>query len=280
MTTARRWLITGVSGGFGRTLAEAALARGDSVAGTLRRDGDVAAFEALAPGRAHAVLLDVTDRARIRPAVEHAVDALGGLDILVNNAGYGLVGALEELDEDQIDAVIETNLFGTLYTTRAALPGLRKNRGMIVNLSSMAGLVGIAGLSSYCAAKHGVEGLSESLRTELAPLGIRIMLVEPGAFRTRFLAGSIHMPRNPMPLYDGTPAGRTRTGIAAHGGKERGDPAKAVAAILKAIDAPEPPLRLVLGPDAWHWLQAKLDALRTNIDTWKDTTLGTDFTNG
>jgi NAD(P)-dependent dehydrogenase (short-subunit alcohol dehydrogenase family) len=273
----RRWMITGVSSGFGRLLAEAVLARGDSVAGTLRQASQAASFEALAPGRAHAVILDVTERARIAPAVAEAVARLGGIDVLVNNAGYGLVGAIEELEEDQIDAVLETNLHGTLYVTRAALPALRESRGTIVNLSSMAGLVGLPGVGSYCAAKFGVEGLSEALRAELAPLGVRIMLVEPGSFRTAFAHGSIRIARTPMPLYEDTPAGKSRNNIRRYHGHERGDPAKAIAAILKALDAPEPPFRLVLGPDALAAVRAKIADLQANLAAWEATTLSTDY---
>jgi NAD(P)-dependent dehydrogenase (short-subunit alcohol dehydrogenase family) len=274
---ARRWLITGVSGGFGRLLAEAALARGDSVAGTLRRSEQIAEFEALAPGKAHAVLLDVTDRPRIATAVADAEARLGGIDVLVNNAGYGLIGALEELDDDEIDRAIATNLHGTIYTTRAALPALRASKGHILNLSSMAGLVGIPGLSIYCAAKHAVEGLSESLARELGPFGIRITLIEPGAFRTGFISGSEHVARLPLALYDETPAGRTRASMSQYGGHEPGDPTKAVAAMLQVVDSPEPPLRLVLGNDALTWAQGKLAAVGANIAAWQAVTQSTDF---
>jgi NAD(P)-dependent dehydrogenase (short-subunit alcohol dehydrogenase family) len=278
MGTQKNWLITGVSGGFGRLLAEAALARGDSVAGTLRQAGQAAEFEALAPGRAKAVLLDVTERSRIKPAVAEAVAALASIDILVNNAGYGLIGALEELDEDQIDAVIETNLFGTLYTIRAALPALRDSRGMIVNLSSTAGLTGIPGASTYCAAKHAVEGLTESLQRELAPFGVRTLLIEPGAFQTSFATSSIRLPRATMKLYDDTPAGMARSYMAGGNVAMRGDPQKAVAGMLKAIDSQNPPFRLLLGPDAYEQVQKKLGRFQTDIEAWKETTLGTDLT--
>jgi NAD(P)-dependent dehydrogenase (short-subunit alcohol dehydrogenase family) len=278
--SAKRWLITGVSGGFGRLLAEAALARGDSVAGTLRQASQIADFEALASGRAKGVLLDVTARARIAPAVAEAEAALGGIDILVNNAGYGLIGALEELTEDEIDDVIETNLFGTIYTTRAALPALRQNRGLIVNLSSLAGLIGIAGASAYCAAKHAVEGLTESLSLELAPFGIRTLLVEPGAFNTSFASSSIRVPGAPLQVYDRTPAGFARQYVAGGHVAMRGDPQKAVTAMLKAIDEPNPPLRLLLGPDASEQFHAKLVRQQAEIEAWKETTLGTDLTNG
>lgn len=275
---ARRWLITGVSGGFGRLLAEAALERGDNVVGTMRRADHVAEFEALAPGRGHGVLLDVTDRPRVAPAVAEAVEKLGGIDILVNNAGYGLAGALEELADDEIDRAIETNLHGTIYTTRAAIPALRASKGHIVNFSSMAGMVGIPGMSIYCAAKHAVEGLSESLSQELGAFGVKVTLIEPGAFRTNFASGSQHIARAPLAEYDDTPAGMSRNGMSTYGGSEPGDPNKAIAAILNVIDSPEPPLRLLLGNDAWTWVHRKLEGVNKNIVAWEDVTRSTDFT--
>jgi len=275
MSNVKRWLITGVSGGFGRHLVEAALARGDHVVGTVRQPGQVAEIEALAPGRAHAVLLDVTDRRRIPLAVAKAVERLGGLDILVNNAGYGLSGAIEELQEDEIDHVLETNLGGPIHVTRAALPALRASAGRIVNISSLAGMVGFAGLASYCAAKFAVEGLSLALRQELAPFGVGVMLVEPGSFRTGFAAVSKRHARAPLAVYDGTPAGDSRDGLTGLAGRERGDPAKAATAILRAIDAEVPPMHLILGDDALGLIRAHRARVDEEIATWKETTLGT-----
>jgi NAD(P)-dependent dehydrogenase (short-subunit alcohol dehydrogenase family) len=277
MKESRRWFITGVSSGFGRLLAEAALKRGDSVVGTLRQAEQGAAFEALAPGRAHAILLDVTDRRRIPAAVEEGVGKLGGIDVLVNNAGYGLAGALEELHEDEIDHAIDTNLNGTIYVTKAALPALRASRGQILNFSSLAGMVGLPGMAAYCAAKHAVEGFSESLASELQPFGITVTLIEPGGFRTNFFKGSERIARQPMSIYDGTPGGMTRAGLSGAGDLMPGDPARAVEAILLAIDAEEPPLRLVLGSDALAGVQAKLDRLSANLAAWEHVTLSTAF---
>ncbi len=276
----QHWLITGVSGGFGRLLAEAALAQGDSVAGTLRRPEQIAEFEALAPGRAHAVLLDVTDRKRVEPAVQEAVNRLGRLDVLVNNAGYGLFGALEELDDEEIDRAIATNLHGTIYTTRAAIPALRESRGRILNLSSMAGLVGLPGVSIYCAAKHAVEGLSESLAHELSAFGIKVTLIEPGAFRTNFGLGSERIARRSLGLYAGTPAGKMRQGMKTYGGKEPGDPRKAVAAMLSVVDSVDPPLRLLLGSDARKEVRLKLERQEKDFSKWDYVTTSTDFEQG
>lgn len=277
MNENKRWFITGVSSGFGRLLAEAALARGDSVVGTLRNAEQAGAFEALAAGRAHAVLLDVTDRRRIPAAVAEGVAKLGGIDILVNNAGYGLAGTLEELEEDEIDHAIETNLSGTIYVTKAALPALRESRGHIVNFSSMAGLVGLPGMSPYCAAKHAVEGFSESLSQELAPFGIKVTLIEPGGFRTNFFTGSERIARSPLAIYDATPGGMTRSLLSGADISVPGDPAKAVAAILLTVDAEEPPLRLVLGEDALSRVRAKLQSMSDDLSRWEHVTLSTAF---
>lgn len=276
----KRWFVTGVSGGFGRLLAQAALARGDTVTGTLRREDQRDAFETLAPGRAHGVLLDVTDRSAIPVAVDEGVARMGGLDVLVNNAGYGLVGALEELLDDEIDHCIETNLLGTVYATRAALPALRTSGGRILNLSSMAGLIGLPGMSIYCAAKHAVEGLSESLAIELAPFGIRVILVEPGAFRTSFASGSERQGRNTLAQYENTPAGGVRKTFLTYGGSERGDPAKAVDAMIGVVDSPNPPLRLILGNDALQAAQGKLAAVGENLAAWSHVSRSTDFATG
>lgn len=277
MSDNKRWFITGVSSGFGRLLAEAALKRGDHVVGTLRSAEQIDDFKALAPGRAHAVLLDVTDRKRIPVAVEEGVAKLGGVDILVNNAGYGLAGTLEELEEDEIDHAIETNLIGTIYVTKAALPALRESKGRILNFSSMAGLVGLPGMTAYCAAKHGIEGFSEALSAELQPFGIAVTIVEPGGFRTNFFKGSEKIARTPLSIYDSTPGGMTRSGLSGAGEMMPGDPAKAVTAILVAVDAELPPLRLVLGGDALTGIRQKMNNVSANLDAWEQVTLSTSF---
>jgi len=276
----KRWFITGVSSGFGRLLAETALARGDSVVGTLRNPEQAEAFTALAPGRAHAIMLDVTDRNRISAAVNEGVTKLGGLDILVNNAGYGLAGVLEEMQDDEIDHAVETNLMGTIYVTRAALPALRESKGHIINFSSMAGMIGLPGMATYCAAKHGVEGFSEALSIEMAPFGVRVTVVEPGGFRTNFFKGSERIARKPLAIYDETPGGMTRSGLSGAGDYMPGNPEKAVQAIMKAIEAPTPPLRLVLGADALGSIRSKLDGVIANLSEWENVTLSTGFDAG
>jgi NAD(P)-dependent dehydrogenase (short-subunit alcohol dehydrogenase family) len=261
----KTWLITGVSSGFGRLLAQAALERGDAVAGTLRQQEQISEFEALAPGRAHGILLDVTDRAAIGPAVATAIERLGGgLDILVNNAGFGMVGALEELDEDQIDDVFDTNLFGTIFVTRAALPALRASHGSLINISSAVGYYGMAASSTYCSAKFAVEGLTESLQGELAAFGVRVMLVEPGFFITNFAKTSLKIVRNPMAVYDDTPAGKVRQGKSDFPFTPN-QPAKLVEIVMATLARDELPLRLVIGLDAMGMLQHKIASYQETL---------------
>lgn len=271
------WFITGVSSGLGRSLAEAILARGDKVVGTVRNTGQIAAFERLAPDRAFGVLLDVTDAAAVPQAVELALARAGGIDVLVNNAGYGLFGALEEVSDAEARQLFDTNFYGTVNTICAVLPHFRqRGSGQIVNLSSVAGLIGIAGCSVYCASKHAVEGLSESLARELKPFGVHVMLVEPGGFRTNFAGGSMRWSKAVSPAYADT-VGKMRQFMSSYHGTQTGDPAKAAAAIIRAVLADEPPLRLALGPDAVDVVRNKLACLQVNLDAWLDTSNATDF---
>jgi NAD(P)-dependent dehydrogenase (short-subunit alcohol dehydrogenase family) len=271
------WLITGVSSGFGRSLAEAVLARGDTVVGTVRNDAQIAPFESLAPGRAHGVLLDVTDTAAVPRAVAQALERAGAIDVLVNNAGYGLFGALEEVSDAQARQLFDTNVFGTVNAIRAVLPHFReRNRGHIVNFSSVAGVIGIAGCSFYCASKHAIEGLSESLAQELHPFGIGVTLVEPGGFRTNFAGGSLKWSENEMPDYSET-VGKMRRYMSSYHGTQTGDPAKAAEAIVRAVSADAPPLRLPLGPDAVDVVRKKLASVQHNLETWLEVSSSTNF---
>ena len=279
-TAARIWLITGVSSGFGQELARAILARGDTVVGTLRRKEQAAAFEALAPGRAHARLLDVTDSAAIPPLVAAVERDIGPIDVLVNNAGYGLGGAVEELDDGECRHVMETNFFGTLNLIKAVLPSMRKRRsGHIINFSSMAGIVGFPGFGLYNASKFAVSGLTEALAGELAPFGIRATVVEPGGFRTNFAGGSLAIARNPMPEYAETAAARPRVMKEHYHGTQRGDPAKAAAAVIAIVDAANPPVHLLLGPDAVAAARGKLERFGAEITAWEVLSNSTDFSN-
>ena len=275
-TPTRHWFITGVSSGFGRELARAALVRGDVVVGTVRQPAQADNFEELAPGRAHAVVLDVTHGADIEPAVQRTLARVGHVDVLVNNAGYGLFGAVEEVSDAEARAVMETNFFGPLAITRALLPHLReRGTGHIFNVSSVAGVIGFPGGGLYSASKFALEGLTEALSAELAAFGIRVTLVEPGGFRTSFSGGSLRMAARVIDGYAETPAAKTRASMNRYAGHEPGDPAKAALAILAALDAPQPPLRLVLGADAVGMVRLAFGAVLAQVDEWEPVSIAT-----
>ena len=274
----RAWLITGVSSGLGRALAEAALSRGEVVIGTLRKREQTTEFEALAPGRAHSMLLDVTDKSRVRDAVTHAIQSAGGVDVVVNNAGYGLSGAAEEVSDAEIRQQMETNFFGLVAVTQAALPFMRaQKRGHIVNISSVAGYKGILGMSIYSASKFAVEGFSEGLAAEVGHLGIKVTIVEPGAFRTRW-ASNEAIVRSARVIKEYAPtAGVVREGLARMHGHQENDPAKGAQAIIAAVDSQQPPLRLPLGADSVQYLRDKLTGMAQELAAWEAVAVATRF---
>jgi len=276
----RVWFITGASTGFGRLLAEQVLAAGGSVVATARKPDQIADLQQKYPNTALSLALDVAEESEIDAAVDAAIEKFGRIDVLVNNAGYGLAGAIEEATESEYMPVFETNVFGLIRVTRALLPHLRAQRsGHIVNLSSIGGLIGSPGWGYYNASKFAVEGFSEALAAELAPLGIHVTIVEPGPFRTDFLGRSGVEAQQRIADYDET-AGKTRQYFHDQAGKQPGDPAKAVAAIIAAVEAPNPPQHLVLGKLAFTRMSARLDAWKQELDTWKDTSIGADFPEG
>jgi NAD(P)-dependent dehydrogenase (short-subunit alcohol dehydrogenase family) len=280
ITTSRTWFITGASTGFGRILAEEVLKAGGKVIATARQLDKVADLEEKHPGKAKAFALDVTDAAQIHSVVAQTVTSFGPVDVLVNNAGYGLAGAVEEVTEDEFMPMFETNVFGLMRVTREFLPHFRKRgSGSIVNLSSIGGLVGLPGWGYYNASKFAVEGFSEALATEVAPLGIHVTIVEPGPFRTDFLGRSGVEAKERIADYDAT-AGKTREYFHEQAGKQRGDPLRAVHAIIQAVESPQPPLHLLLGGLALQRMRGKLDQWKTNIETWESTTVGADFPEG
>ncbi|HWF00128.1 MAG TPA: oxidoreductase [Caulobacteraceae bacterium] len=257
-----RWLITGVSSGLGRALAQAALERGDAVAGTFRRTDQAASFDSLAAGRAHGLIADMADEASVTAAVREAEARLGGIDVLVNNAGYGLVGAVEETSLAEARSQFEVNVMGPLAAIRAALPAMRARRsGRIINVTSVSGVATWHGTGLYCASKHALEAIGLTLAQEVAPLGIRVTNVEPGGLRTDFGARSMIVARERIEDYAST-AHQAQIILGGHAGQEAGDPAKAAAAILKIADMDEPPLQLLLGADAVHY--ASQAAARTH----------------
>lgn len=257
--TAKTWFITGASSGFGRAFADHALARGYNVVATARKTDALKEIVPQAPDRFLALGLDVTRPEDAQAAVDAAVARFGRIDVLVNNAGYGVVGAFEETSDSELRAQMETNFFGAMNVTRAALPGLRKQRsGAIVNMSSLGGQLSFCGFSAYSASKFALEGVSEALAQEVAPFGIKVLIVEPGQFRTGFAGARLrHMPI--IEAYRDV-VGGTRDFAYAMNRTQSGDPMKAAAAIDTALNAPNTPLRLQLGADA-------VDAIRNHAET-------------
>jgi NAD(P)-dependent dehydrogenase (short-subunit alcohol dehydrogenase family) len=274
------WFITGASTGLGRVLAEYLLASGATVVATARKVEQLKELEAKYPATALIMGLDVTKQKQMDDAVTDALARFERIDVLVNNAGYGMVGAVEESAEGEFRPMFETNVFGLIRMTQAVLPHMRKRRsGHVVNLSSIGGLVASPGFGMYNATKFAVEGLSEALAQELKPLGIGLTIVEPGPFRTDFLGRSGVPAEHRISDYQQT-SGKMRAYFTEQDGKQRGDPKRAAAAIVKAVESEHPPLRLLLGASTIPRLKGKLDAWQTEIATWQETTLGADFPEG
>ncbi|MCU0418613.1 MAG: oxidoreductase [Cyclobacteriaceae bacterium] len=262
----RIWLITGVSSGLGKALAHAVVASGDYVIGTLRQATQVEAFNRLYEGKAEALLLDIA-QAPLREAVAHHINArFGRLDVLVNNAGIGLAGAVEEASLAEVREVFETNVFGTMHLTQLLLPMMRQQQsGRIIQVSSHGGLKAFPGFGVYNASKFALEGFSEALAAEVAPLGIHASLVEPGPFRTQFAGTSFRAAAVVIEDYHST-AGAFRSRMKQVHGKQEGDPAKAALAMLALSQMAVPPLRMPLGKTALATIQSKLDSVRHDMD--------------
>ena len=265
----RVWLITGASSGFGHAIAEAALAVGDTVVGAARRPGALADLEASAPGRVSSVQLDVTDTDRIRAAVAEVLDGHGRIDVLVNNAGRGAVGAAEETSDGELRDLMDLHFFGPAALTREVLPHMReRGSGAVVQMSSHGRPVLVPGRRAYSATKFALEGWSEALAKEVEPFGIRVLIVEPGAFRTSFNTGGALLLSKRIPAYDDQ-IDAVRNTLADDDGKQPGDPAKAAAAILIALQSDQPPLRLVLGNDAVDAVTGSLDSAKAELAVWE-----------
>ncbi|ARV60762.1 short-chain dehydrogenase/reductase [Nostocales cyanobacterium HT-58-2] len=273
----RVWLITGSSTGFGRALAEAVLEHGNTVVLTARNLQQVEDLTAKFPGRALAVRLDVTKSEEVREAVSQAIAIFGRIDVLVNNAGYGTIGAIEEISNEDIRRQFETNVFGALDLTRAVLPYFRHQRsGHILNLSSVGGFVSFPGSGIYCSTKFALEGISEALAKEVAPLGIKVTIVEPGAFRTDFAGRSLVVSETQIEDYEPV-VGGMRQWLRDTDGKQPGDPKKAALAIIQAVESDHPPLRLALGVDAVNGIDAKLKSVKAELDAWRQVAVDTAF---
>ena len=271
------WLITGCSTGFGRELARLVLERGWRAVVTARDPSKVADLAAGHEERALVCALDVTRREQIEETVRAATQRFGRIDALVNNAGYGYLAAIEEGEDAAVRAMFETNFFGLVDLTKAVLPIMRAQKsGLVVNISSIGGLASFASTGYYHATKYAVEGLSESLALEVEPLGIDVMIVEPGPFRTNWAGPSIQQSAIRIDDYAAT-AGTRREQTAARSGRQAGDPVRAAQAIIDAALSDSPPLRLLLGRMALDVARKKLEALRDDFDAWETTTVGADY---
>ncbi|MGW0910411.1 oxidoreductase [Streptomyces sp. NPDC002784] len=270
------WLITGASSGFGRAIAEAALAEGDVVVGAVRRPEALDELVAAHPDQVEALRLDVGDTAAAEAAVRDVLARHGRIDVLVNNAGRTHVGAFEESTEQELRDLFDVHVFGPAALTRAVLPHMRERRsGAIVQMSSMGGQMSLAGFSLYSGTKFALEGMSEGLADEVAEFGIKVLIVEPGAFRTSLFAADRAGASADSGLYP--KVSRTRGFVSGGDGSQPGDPAKAAAAILAALQAERTPLRLPLGADAVDAVLGHLDQVREDVVAWEKHTRATAF---
>jgi NAD(P)-dependent dehydrogenase (short-subunit alcohol dehydrogenase family) len=271
------WFITGCSTGFGRELAKYLLEGGYRVAVTARSAEKVHDLIEIDPENAIAISLDVTNKEQVARAVLRAEEHFGGIDVLVNNAGFGYFGAIEESNEAEVRSMFETNFWGLAEMTRAVLPNMReRRRGTIVNVSSIGGFVGFPGVGFYNATKFAVNGFSESLKKELEPLGIKVVLVQPSGFRTDWAGRSANDATHAISDYAET-AGANQASIRGYSGNQPGDPVRAVKAIVSAVESDEPPFNLLLGKAALKNARLKVDALREEFDAWAETSEGADF---
>jgi NAD(P)-dependent dehydrogenase (short-subunit alcohol dehydrogenase family) len=275
--TSRVWFITGSSTGFGRILAEILLKRGERVAVTARNPDQIQDLVAGYQDTGLALALDVTQPAQVASAVAAAEKFFGRIDVLVNNAGYGYLAAIEEGEDQEVRAMFETNFFGLVAVTKAVLPGMRTRRtGHILNISSIGGFVGNPSAGYYAATKFAVEGLSEALAKEVEPLGIRVIAIEPGPFRTDWAGRSLKIAKASIPDYVET-AGARSNQISERSGKQPGDPVRAAEAMITLVAADQPPRNLFLGKIAVDMAREKFAYLSRGIDQWETLSVGADF---
>ncbi|MER5517025.1 oxidoreductase [Streptomyces sp. NPDC002763] len=271
------FLITGVSSGLGRAFAQQALAAGHMVAGTVRNPDQIAEFEALAPGRASGMLLEVTDDAAVADVVDDVQARIGPVDVLISNAGYGVEGTVEESSMDDLRRQFDVNVFGTVAAIKAVLPSMRRRRsGHIVTVSSMAGLTALPGVGFYGASKFAVEGITASLAQEVAHLGIHVTSLALGAFRTDWAGRSMTRVPRTIPDYDGV-FDPIRAARQAKDGNQIGDPTRAAKALLTVLDADKPPVHLVLGTDALNLIEQGRQRLSDDIAAWADLSASTSY---
>jgi NAD(P)-dependent dehydrogenase (short-subunit alcohol dehydrogenase family) len=273
----KAWFITGCSTGFGRELAKEVLAGGYKAAVASRNTDDVKDIVAAYPETAVAVKLDVTKADEIKAAIEQIKQKFGTIDVLVNNAGIGYFGAIEESEEDEVRRMFEINVFGLANVTKAVLPIMRAQRsGHILNVASIGGLVGFPAVGFYNATKFAVDGFSEALSKETAPLGIKVTVIAPSGFRTDWAGRSANNSKIVIDDYKDT-AETNKNNIRGYSGKQPGDPVRAAKAMVAVVESANPPLRLLLGEAALKGARNKLELLKKDFDTWADTSIGADF---
>jgi NAD(P)-dependent dehydrogenase (short-subunit alcohol dehydrogenase family) len=271
------WLITGCSTGFGRELATNALEAGHKVVVTARNLKDIEDIVSKFTDTSFAVKLDVTKQEDIKSSVQQSMEKFGRIDVLVNNAGIGYFGAIEESEEDEVRRMFEINFFGLANMTKEVLPVMRKQKsGHIVNIASIGGLVSFPAVGFYNATKYAVDGLSESLAKETAPLGIKVTVIAPSGFRTDWAGRSANNSKTVFEDYAPT-AGQNKNNIRGYSGNQPGDPVRAAKAIIKAVESENPPMRLLLGAAALKGARNKLNELKKDFDAWEETTVGADF---
>lgn len=271
------WFVTGCSTGFGRELVRHLLENDHRVVVTARDISKVEDLVAINKENAFVIALDVTDKHQVRSAVEQAQDRFGRIDVLINNAGFGYFGAIEESDELEVRSMFETNFWGLAEVTRAVLPQMRARKsGTIVNISSIGGFVGFPAVGYYNATKFAVNGFSEALKKEVEPLGIKVVLVQPSGFRTDWAGRSANDATHMIADYAET-AGANQAAIRGYSGNQPGDPVRAAKAIVRAVEADDPPFFLLLGKAALKNARLKLDDLKNDFDAWAEVTEGSDF---
>lgn len=275
--TDKVWLITGSSTGLGRALAQAVLERGYYLVATARQPEQLRELSDRYPDRVTTIVLDVTNAQSIQQAVEAALNAYNRIDVLVNNAGYGTVGAIEEVNDDDVRRQFDTNLFGAINVTRAILPTLREQRsGHILNISSANGISAFAGVGIYSATKFALEAISEALAQEVKPLGIKVTIIEPGSSRTNFSSRALSTLSHQINDYAQT-SGKMVQRLQERDGKQPNDPAKAAAAMIQVVESDNPPLRLALGEDSVNLITQKLESMKAELEAWKDVSMNTAF---
>lgn len=265
------WLITGISSGLGKSLAESIIEKGDFVIGTFRKQSQVEEFNSRNIKNAEAILLDITNANNVEKSIKTIISKYGKIDVLVNNAGMGFVGAIEETSLKEVRTVFEPNFFGTLKMTQTVLPYMRKEKnGHIIQISSHGGIKAFAGFGIYNASKFALEGFSEAMAQEVAPLGIKVSIVEPGPFRTNFAGNGLGQAENVIDDYSET-AGAFRTKLKGVDGKQEGDPIKASKAIIDLVNSENPTLRMPLGKVALMTIGMKLDSVKSDLETNRKT---------